>query len=222
MMVENLVAGKRARRGIISAAGVGALAALFGRPSAASAADGDPLILGTIANVADSTTEVADAGTSYHVAFSGGSSLGPSDADPNYARYAALAAWTENGGTSVLGENDSGYGVRGLGGTAGVFADGGFGTGLIATGHAHFQLSGKAIVQGTSASPKSSVTVSLPKGAGGQLTLAAESLIFATGQRKVAGVWVQSAVPASGGATFVVTLSKAVTSPFPVAWFIVN
>ncbi len=50
--------------------------------------------------------------------------------------------------------------------------------------------------------------------------MSSSSLILATAQQKVRGLWVQSAVPGSG--SFTINLSKAPTATIKVAWFVIN
>lgn len=54
------------------------------------------------------------------------------------------------------------------------------------------------------------------------MTLTAQSLILATLQQHVAGVYVQSAVPNTAGSSFTIHLNKTVAAKTKVAWFIVN
>ncbi len=146
-----------------------------------------------------------------------------------------------DGGTGVRGfvEGETGIGVNGeVDGTgsavygqatgvgAGVFGDTANGTGVIArstgtgtalrvTGKAQFSRSGTATITGTSASPKSSVVIS-------NVALSSKSLILATAQKNVAGVWVAAAVPNVSAKTVTIFLNKTVTVSYPVAWFIVQ
>jgi hypothetical protein len=54
------------------------------------------------------------------------------------------------------------------------------------------------------------------------VALAAASLVLATLQQNLAGVYVRAAVPNAGASSFTVYLSKAPSVSTKVAWFIVN
>ena len=127
--------------------------------------------------------------------------------------------------SGVYGQNDaSGYGVAGraasgtgvLGDSAngvGVQANSASGTALEVTGTARFSRSGVATVAGTSLAPKNSVQVSLP--------ITSKSMMTATLQKFVAGVFVVAAVPNVSGGFFTIYLNKAVkTSVGPIAWIV--
>jgi hypothetical protein len=145
------------------------------------------------------------------------------------------------GGTGVLGTHfgsTTGIGVHGrtggvgsgvygeaTGNGVGVFGDTTDGTGVIARstsgialdvrGKATFSRSGTATVAGTTASPKSSVTVT-------NVALTAKSLILVTEQKNVAGTWVRAAVPNVANSRFTLFLNKNVSVSFPVAWMVVE
>jgi hypothetical protein len=133
---------------------------------------------------------------------------------------------TANGSASgVYGQNDgTGFGVAGransgtgvLGDSAngvGVLASSANGTALQVTGTAQFSRSGTATVAGTSLAPANSVRVSLP--------ITAKSMMTATLQRFVAGVYVVAAVPNVSGGYFTIYLNKAVkTKVGPIAWIV--
>jgi hypothetical protein len=91
----------------------------------------------------------------------------------------------------------------------------GSGAALQVTGPATFSRSGTAVVAGTVASPKSSVTVT-------GVTLTAASLVLATAQIKVAGVSVLGIVTNVTGGKFTIFLSKAAKTNIPIAWFILS
>jgi hypothetical protein len=100
---------------------------------------------------------------------------------------------TAAAGVGVLAENTAG------------------GTALKAAGPAVFSRSGILTV----AAGKSSGTVT-------GVALSAASLVLATLQQNLSGVYVRSAVPNVPGSSFTVHLSKAVTASAAVAWFVVN
>jgi hypothetical protein len=128
-------------------------------------------------------------------------------------------------GSGAYGQNDStGYGVAGraadgigtLGDSAdgiGVWASSQNATALKVTGKAQFSRSGVATIAGSSAAPKNSVKVSLP--------ITAKSMMTATLQKYVAGVYVVAAVPNVSGGYFTIYLNKTVTTSVgPVAWIV--
>jgi hypothetical protein len=87
----------------------------------------------------------------------------------------------------------------------------GGGTALKVTGRAVFSRSGTVTVRaGTSSATKNHVA------------LTGSSLVLATLQHDVPGVWVRSAVPEVAGRSFTVHLSKAVRPSTTVAWFVIN
>jgi hypothetical protein len=145
------------------------------------------------------------------------------------------------GGTGVLGEGGE-NGVQATGGTFGVFASGtdygiyasapnhgvfgratttgGAGvdaagtSGALAlrvTGKAQFSRSGRAVVL----SGQSSIVVS-------NVSLTSKSLVLATPQKSVAGVFVQGAVPNVSAHTVTISLSATVGASYPVAWMVVE
>jgi hypothetical protein len=111
-----------------------------------------------------------------------------------------------SGGTGILGDSANGIGVSASSQNA---------TALKVTGKAQFSRSGVATVAGTSAAPKNSVKVSLP--------ITAKSMMTATLQKYVAGVYVVAAVPNVAGGYFTIYLNKPVsTSVGPIAWMVVE
>ena len=54
------------------------------------------------------------------------------------------------------------------------------------------------------------------------VALGAASLVLATLQQNLSGVYVRSAVPNVPGSSFTIHLSKAVSASAKVAWFVVN
>jgi hypothetical protein len=106
------------------------------------------------------------------------------------------------------------FGEATAAGGAGVdAAASGGGTALRVTGKAQFSRSGATTVAGTSAAPKNSVRVNLG--------LTAKSMITATLQRYVPGVFVVASVPNVAGGFFTIYLNKAVTTSVgPIAWIV--
>src|SRR5712691_6341306 len=119
-------------------------------------------------------------------------------------------------GTGVLGIGaGTGAGVTGqatAAGGVGVLAQNtAGGPALKATGRAIFSRSGVlTVAAGSSTVTKTGVA------------LTAASLVLATLQQDVPGVWVRSAVPNVAGSSFTVHLSKAVSAATKLAWFVVN
>ena len=89
------------------------------------------------------------------------------------------------------------------------------GIALRVSGKAQFSRSGTATITGTTTTPKSSVVIS-------NVALSSKSLVLATAQKNVAGVWVAAAVPNVSAKTVTIYLNKTVTVSYPVAWFIVE
>jgi len=111
------------------------------------------------------------------------------------------------GAYGVLGHSSTGVGV----GARALSA----GTALKVMGKAEFSRSGKAVVPGTIASPRSFVVVP-------NVTLAENSLVMVTPQKTMAGVFVLGAVPNVRGSTVRIVLNEAVTVSYPVAWFVIE
>jgi hypothetical protein len=131
------------------------------------------------------------------------------------------------GASGVYGQNDgSGYGVAGRAGSGtGVFGDSANGTGVLASsqnaialkvnGKAQFSRSGVATVAGTSTAPRTSVKVTLP--------ISGKSMMTATLQKYVPGVFVVAAVPNVARGSFTIYLNKAVTTNVgPIAWQVIE
>jgi hypothetical protein len=130
-----------------------------------------------------------------------------------------FGATSSNTASGVYGQNNgTGYGVAGranLSGGTGVLAESTDGTALVVNGKAQFSRSGVATVTGTSTTPKNSVKVTLP--------VTAKSMVFATLQKRVAGVYVVAAVPNVAGGYFTIYLNKSVaTSVGPIAWQVIE
>jgi hypothetical protein len=132
-----------------------------------------------------------------------------------------------NTASGVYGQNSgTGYGVAGraasgigtLGDSAngiGVWANSQNAVALKVSGKAQFSRSGVATVAGTSSAPQRSVRVSLP--------ITAKSMMTATLQKFVSGVYVVAAVPDVVDGYFTIYLNKAVTTSVgPIAWMVLE
>lgn len=130
------------------------------------------------------------------------------------AGSAASGVFGQNGSTGygVAGQADSGTGVWGdSASSTGVLASSANGTALQVSGKAAFSRSGRLTI----AAGKTSAIVT-------GVALSSASLVLATLQQHVAGVYVVAAVPNVAGSSFTVYLSKAPTASAQVAWFVVN
>lgn len=126
-----------------------------------------------------------------------------------------------SGVVGVVGVGDGNAGVRGenSGSGSGVHGDTFNGIGVLATGATALSVHGPAVfsrsgVMTVRAGRSSAVHTVVP--------LSRASLVLATWQQDVDGVWVRSAVPDPAGNTFTVHLNKAAPTPVKVAWFVVN
>lgn len=208
--------------------------------------EGDTAVLaiGTSNGVdAHGDTAIEGFGTTYGVRGSGDTGVYGQGSTANGV-FGQTNASTASG---VYGQNDAGgFGVAGraVNGT-GLFGDaahgtgawastedgtalkvtaGTGGTGITATapgvalsvqGKAKFSRSGVATVAGTTAAPTNSVKVSLP--------ITAKSMMTATLQTYVPGIFVVAAVPDVAGGSFTIYLNKQVsTSVGPVSWMVVE
>jgi hypothetical protein len=118
-------------------------------------------------------------------------------------------------GSGVLGSASGGSGLHGKANAArgvGVLAENtAGGTALKASGRAVFSTSGiLTVAAGSSKATRKGVA------------LTGASLVLATLQQDVPGIWVRAAVPNVQGRSFTVHLSKAVPAKTKVAWFVVN
>ncbi len=158
------------------------------------------------------------------------------------AGVAGFASAASSNGIGVTGTgNGTGAGVVGTGGNnggtgAGVQGTGGSngGPGVHGTSRAASApgvlaeniASGPALqVSGPAAFSRSgALTVAAGKSSATQtgVALTSASLVLATLQQNLSGVYVRAAVPNTAGSSFTVYLSKAVTAATKVAWFIVN
>jgi hypothetical protein len=217
-------AGKagRSRRGLLAAgAGVVGLAAVetMGRAAPAQASNGQPVLLGDI-NEATTVTEIYASSSSgigqakLGVPASGagvigiGTSVGVSGQGDAGTNAYGVQGVAYNSGTGVLGVAGSPAIGEGVGVTAQHTSGG---TALQVIGTAVFNRSGALTIKaGNSAATQTGVA------------LTAASLVLATLQNNLPGVYVQSAVPDVSEGSFTIHLSKAAPASATVAWFIVN
>jgi hypothetical protein len=193
------------------------VAFVAGIGSAATATQGEAVIAG-FGNAATSTTGITNG--NFGEAFAATTYTGnPSSAILGQAFSGGNGVFglsDSNTASGVYGQNDgSGFGVAGraIDGT-GVLADSANGTALSVSGKAQFSRSGLVTIT----YPATSKVVS-------GVSLTAKSLVIATNQKYVAGVYVVAAVPKLSGSSnsFTIYLSKAPgTSAAPksvtVAW----
>jgi hypothetical protein len=174
---------------------------------------------------ADNLTNASTVGSETAAVFADGSGVGD-DGVYGIGNVNGVFGETANAAASgVYGQNDStGYGVAGQAASGtGVLGDSANGVGVLAssanaialqvTGKAQFSRSGTATVAGTATAPANSVRVSLP--------ITGTSMMTATLQKFVAGVFVVAAVPNVPGGYFTIYLNKKVsTSAGPIAWIV--
>jgi len=245
---------RRSRRQLL-AGGSGALAAVVTaealvRPAPATAANGDPVILGH-ANKSTSLTSITNstAGRDVLTCFASGSGnavrgttirgtgvLGTSD-------FGDGVVGVSVGGTGVCGSSPKGTGVRGGAGNGtgvfGVVGDLGTGvagvsegigngvsgasaggTGVVASGKTALHVQGPAVF-----SRSGILTVAAGHSSARQsgIALTSASFVLATIQGNVARVYVQGVTLVTGSSgSFTIHLNKAVPKSVRVAWFAVN
>jgi hypothetical protein len=169
------------------------------------------------------TYGVRGSGGPYGV-FGDGSKYGVYGAGGTYGVYGASAVGCGLGacGVGTLGTN-TGTGVGVYGSSAngiGVDASSANGTALLVIGKAIFSRSGMATIAGTASAPRNSVLVQLP--------ITAKSMMTATSQSYVPGVYVVAAVPTTSPKTgsyvgFTIYLNKSVTTSVgPIAWQVIE
>jgi hypothetical protein len=146
-----------------------------------------------------STSGTGIAGTS-------GTGVGVRGTSPSSAGVAG----TSTSDAGVSGTSTSGAGVYGHSHSGtGVHASSATGNALSVSGKAHFSRSGSSSVSAQHSSK--TVTVS---------GITSSSLVLVTLQSAISGVYVQSAVPASGH--FTVHLNKTASQATKFAWFVLN
>ncbi|MEX2238738.1 MAG: hypothetical protein WEB00_14540 [Dehalococcoidia bacterium] len=130
------------------------------------------------------------------------------------------------GATGVSGESPDGIGVHAIAGYGGVAleAEAGFGIGVRAT--ADLEGGSALVVDGVSLFLKRSGKVNINAGASSKTVNAApiytQSLVLATIQGDVAGLFVRGVKLSPGAGTFTLHLNKPAPSTVKVGWFIVN
>ena len=241
---RGLLAGAAGALGVLAAETV-----VTAQPAAAT--QGKPVILGKDNTGATSRTGIiatgqADgvfgqgSGTGTGVVGAGGSSngVGVQGTGGFGGGSGVVGGGGAGGGVFGVGAPTKGIGVTGAGGGAGtsVLGVGGFaggdgikGRAMSAAGAgmlAESAVGGTALrVSGSAEFSRSGVlTVAAGSSSATQtgIALTAASLVLATLQQDVAGVWVRSAVPNVTAKSFTVHLSKAVSATAKVAWFVVN
>ena len=143
-------------------------------------------------------------GAGVHGVGHGGSAVRAEDKSSGITANGLLA--TSSAGTAVNASTNSGTAV-----TAEVQGPGGIA--LYVQGRAVYSNCGVATIAGAPGATKLSVTV---KGA----ALSANSIVLATLQANVSGVFVASAVPHVGAKTITINLNKAVAQNVKVGWFV--
>ncbi len=235
--------GKRSRREVLAGAAgaLGVLAAQTLRKAtpAQAGTDGD-VVLGVDGQSAGYTTGVTTAGYGLHGrstasagVFGEGGRYGVLGQGSPYGVYGVgdtgvyglglngngvFGQTSVNFASGVYGQNDgTGYGVAGRSNDGtGVLAESANGTALKVNGKAQFSRSGVGTVAGTASAPKNSVRVTRP--------ITAKSMMTATLQKYVPGVFVVAAVPNVAGGYFTIYLNKSVTTSVggPIAWIVVE
>jgi hypothetical protein len=218
-MTEELGRLRVGRRRVLAAA-AGAIATLAGaavaKPSTAHAADGDPLVLGTVNDAVSQTVlngelRIDNPGRSALVA------NGAAGVIASGTMGAAVFAWNESR-LAISADTETGRALAAV-------ARQPSGRALEAIGRSIFSRSGNATIT----FPKKSVVVAVPGGlpTGGLGYPAPPPVALATLQTNVAGVQVTPAVPNLATGSVTISLNKAPgTSSAPksveVGWFVVN
>jgi hypothetical protein len=211
------------RAGLAAAGGVAALTALD--DESAQAITGTAFMLGTTNNAGNSTilqttpgitqgfsTLLSLDGSDPHVTQSTLDVGGPSGGraiNAHVGSGVAVVGTGTGGATGVSGSSGSGTGVLGTSGSGhGVFANSPSGTALFVTGKVHFSRSGA----GSVAKGSKTRTINIPG-------MAASSLVLATLQVAIGGLYITGVVPAAG--KFTLHLNKAAPRSMKFAWFAV-
>jgi len=225
--------GRRSRRQLLTR-GAGTLAAVLtaetlARPVPAAAADGNPVTLGQL-NTETTLTEITNSTDNANTLRC--SARGSGDAVQAVSDSGAGVSGNSGPGVGVQGVTNNGTGVMGLS-TSGIamvgksqgFGDGvhgeaPLGIGVKATGKTALQVNGPAVFNRsgivTVAAGHSTVTNT-------GIALTAASLVLATIQGNVAGVFVQGVTRVTGSSgSFTIHLNKTVSKSVKVAWFAIN
>jgi hypothetical protein len=145
-------------------------------------------------------------GTGVHGTSNGGNGVYAEDKSSAATANGLLA--TSSAGTAVNASTNTGIAVSAEAGSAG-------GTALWVSGPAAYSNCGVATVGGSVATPRQSVLV---KG----VKLSANSLVVATLQASIAGVFVASAVPHPTAGTITITLNQAVSQHVKIGWIAID
>jgi hypothetical protein len=185
---------------------------------------GAPAILGEVGDSSDAI-QGTSSGIGVHGISSGSTGIGVYGENSSNGGVGVQAQdnATASGGYGVYSASTHGVAVQAItgDGTAVAAVAGGAGTALRVTGTAEFSRSGIAAVNGTTATPKSSVKVNL-------LTLTSTalqstSIVLATIQGAApAGTYVQNVVLNVATNTFTINLNQAVTQKVKIGWFVAN
>ena len=148
----------------------------------------------------------------------------------NYGDGTAVAGLGGLYGTGVHGTSNSGVGVYGEGGAIGVRGlntgpgpgvqgDAFTGIGVLATGMIGLSVQGPAMF---SRSGVLTVRAGHSSATHTVINMGRASMVLATLQQDLDGIWVRSAVPDPVGSTFTIHLNKAAPKHVEVAWFMIN
>lgn len=203
------------------------LAALVGRSSPASAADGDAMLLGE-SNTASTRTFLDATGTSgligiqCNVTGTGSLGLMGGTAGGIGVQGSDYGDNPPGVGLGVYASSTVGDGAKAQGGRNGIWGIGGTGPGVLAenagTGPA-LQVEGTALFSRSGVATVKAGDKSVTVGVEG---LSASSLVLATPQRHEDSVSVSAAIPNRTESTITIFLSKPASASLPVAWFVVN
>lgn len=187
---------------------------------------GAPAILGEAYDSADGVKGWSASGIGVHGVVSSGSTgigvYGENTTDGGVGVQAQDNA-TAGGGYGIFSASTYGVAVQAItsDGTAVAAVAGGTGTALQVSGPAEFLRSGVAVVNGTTATPKSSVKVNLVTLT--STVLLSTSIVLATIQGAVpAGTYVQNVVLNVATNTFTINLNQAVAQKVKIGWFVAN
>jgi hypothetical protein len=217
------------RRGVLWRAGLaaaGGMAALTALDSESAQAVGTAMMVGATNDAASTTilqvtpgvtvgfsTLMSLDGSDPHVTQStldvGGPS-GGSAINAHVGSGVAVVGSGTGGATGVSGSSSSGTGVSGVSGSGrGLFAQSGSGTALFVDGKVHFSRSGAGAV--AKGSKTKTINVS---------GMTASSLVLATLQIAVNGLYIVGVIPAAG--KFTLSLNKVAPRGMRFAWFVLQ
>jgi hypothetical protein len=198
-----------------AAAGAGIVAGMLVEANPAGAADGETITVGG-SFIGDTTTLTTSGGGAALTGVDATTSAGGGTGVMGQSTDNTGVSGTSIQGPGVKGSSEFGNGIQGASafGT-GVSASSNAGTALAVTGKANFSRSGIATIP----SGDNAVTVT-------GVPLTSTSLVLATLQqlRNVgfALTTVAAVVPSTATSSFVIYLNQNVSTPTPVAWFVVN